>query len=246
MAGEEYAFVEDEPQCRDQLPDRFLAVQHLLPSNTRMTLSDWRWAAKKGFWDSEHRCWNDDMGGMKGYIAQRNKRCADRLRKQARSVSNLSTANVLFGTMYNNPSSALGFRAPFARPLDEPSLGPAPPPLLAFMAQQGWAPPAVRRHWAAHRAAPAMRLFAALPPAVRDAVRDAIDAAQLCAACAAACAGSPPPPPAVEEITTAAAVEEEDGAAVVERRFDPVTQARDARAHARADTLTGACARACK
>ena len=74
----------------------------------------------------------------------------------------------------------------------EASLGPAPPPLLAFMAQQGWAPHAVRRHWTAHCAAPAIHLFTALPPALRDALREAIDAAQLCSDCAAACTAAVP------------------------------------------------------
>lgn len=37
----------------------------------KMSLVDWRWAASKGFWDSANRCWNEAMGGMEGYLKER-------------------------------------------------------------------------------------------------------------------------------------------------------------------------------
>jgi hypothetical protein len=49
-----------------------------------MSLADWRWAAKKGFWNSEARCWNEDMGGKMAYIEQRDQR---RLQKSTKAPS---------------------------------------------------------------------------------------------------------------------------------------------------------------
>ena len=52
----------------------------------RMTRVDWRWAAKKGFWDKEKKCWIESAGGQAAYIVQRTKRCQMREQRIARRV----------------------------------------------------------------------------------------------------------------------------------------------------------------
>jgi hypothetical protein len=51
-----------------------------------MNTADWRWAADKGFWDPLLRRWNENVGGMKAYIAQRNQRRAARNARVHRKV----------------------------------------------------------------------------------------------------------------------------------------------------------------
>jgi hypothetical protein len=51
-----------------------------------MNTADWRWAADKGFWDPLLRCWNENLGGMKAYIAQRNHRRAARAARLRKKV----------------------------------------------------------------------------------------------------------------------------------------------------------------
>ena len=53
-----------------------------------MTRVDWRWAAKKGFWDKDRKCGIESAGGQAAYILQRTKRCKmreQRVSRQARS-----------------------------------------------------------------------------------------------------------------------------------------------------------------
>ena len=55
--------------------------------NMSMNTADWRWAAYKGYWDPVRRCWNEAMGGLIGYISQRNKRQLARISRQKRALS---------------------------------------------------------------------------------------------------------------------------------------------------------------
>ena len=36
-----------------------------------MTLVDWRWAARNGFWNKAEKKWNSAKGGFQGYLQQR-------------------------------------------------------------------------------------------------------------------------------------------------------------------------------
>jgi hypothetical protein len=37
----------------------------------KMTLVDWRWAARNGFWNKSEKRWNSSKGGFQGYLQQR-------------------------------------------------------------------------------------------------------------------------------------------------------------------------------
>ena len=37
----------------------------------KMTLVDWRWAARNGFWNKSEKRWNSAKGGFQGYLQQR-------------------------------------------------------------------------------------------------------------------------------------------------------------------------------
>ena len=50
------------------------AVQVAHMAQVGMSLADWRWAAKRGYWDPQLRKWNEELGGMKAYLAQRDMR----------------------------------------------------------------------------------------------------------------------------------------------------------------------------
>jgi hypothetical protein len=57
-----------------------------------MTRVDWRWAALKGFWDKEKKCWIESAGGQAAYIQQRMKRVKvrqQRLARQAKAMQRL-------------------------------------------------------------------------------------------------------------------------------------------------------------
>eukprot|EP00291_Cryptomonas_curvata_P006553 CAMPEP_0172197826 /NCGR_PEP_ID=MMETSP1050-20130122/27713_1 /TAXON_ID=233186 /ORGANISM="Cryptomonas curvata, Strain CCAP979/52" /LENGTH=193 /DNA_ID=CAMNT_0012874511 /DNA_START=55 /DNA_END=632 /DNA_ORIENTATION=+ len=64
------------------------------PSNfvESMNTTDWRWAAQKGFWDPQRKCWNQSMGGMQAYLAQRNKRRAERIARRERFIADASSS----------------------------------------------------------------------------------------------------------------------------------------------------------
>lgn len=47
-------------------------------SLNKMRRVDWRWAGAKGFLNKETNEWNEELGGMKAYLAQRNKRMITR------------------------------------------------------------------------------------------------------------------------------------------------------------------------
>ena len=62
----------------------------------RMTRVDWRWAAKKGFWDKERKCWIEAAGGQAAYILQRTKRCKmreQRVSRQGRGLDRSAPPN---------------------------------------------------------------------------------------------------------------------------------------------------------
>eukprot|EP00292_Cryptomonas_paramecium_P020082 CAMPEP_0113681970 /NCGR_PEP_ID=MMETSP0038_2-20120614/12342_1 /TAXON_ID=2898 /ORGANISM="Cryptomonas paramecium" /LENGTH=177 /DNA_ID=CAMNT_0000600865 /DNA_START=428 /DNA_END=961 /DNA_ORIENTATION=+ /assembly_acc=CAM_ASM_000170 len=46
-----------------------------------MTRVDWRWAALKGFWDKDNKCWIEVNGGQAGYMLQRAERVRVRERR---------------------------------------------------------------------------------------------------------------------------------------------------------------------
>eukprot|EP00291_Cryptomonas_curvata_P011715 CAMPEP_0172186132 /NCGR_PEP_ID=MMETSP1050-20130122/20575_1 /TAXON_ID=233186 /ORGANISM="Cryptomonas curvata, Strain CCAP979/52" /LENGTH=450 /DNA_ID=CAMNT_0012860235 /DNA_START=302 /DNA_END=1649 /DNA_ORIENTATION=+ len=57
-----------------------------------MTRVDWRWAAMKGFWDKDKKCWIESAGGQAAYILQRMKRVKvreQRLARQAKAMQRL-------------------------------------------------------------------------------------------------------------------------------------------------------------
>ncbi len=91
------------------------------------------------------------------------------------------------------------------------------PPLQAFVARHPWSRPAVRSHWMAglslNTIAP---LIDELPDELREALGEALDAAQLCPD-AAAC---PPSAPAEPEAWAGDLIN-----GYIERRYDPDTQA---------------------
>jgi hypothetical protein len=55
-------------------------------SSFRMTRVDWRWAALKGFWDKDKKCWIESAGGQAAYVQQRTKRVNVRQQRQARQA----------------------------------------------------------------------------------------------------------------------------------------------------------------
>ena len=71
----------DDAPCTYDADDNLFEVDgpfDLLGNSNVMNTADWRWAAEKGFWDPRRRCWNEELGGIKAYLAQRNKRRAVR------------------------------------------------------------------------------------------------------------------------------------------------------------------------
>ena len=52
---------------------------------TQMSLADWRWAAKRGFWDPVLRCWNEELGGKQAYLTQRDMRREKRKNRKRRT-----------------------------------------------------------------------------------------------------------------------------------------------------------------
>ena len=60
---------ENAENCEKELEGMTEPVSHF-----HMTRVDWRWAAKKGFWDKDKKCWIESVGGKAAYIAQRSKR----------------------------------------------------------------------------------------------------------------------------------------------------------------------------
>jgi hypothetical protein len=54
-----------------------------------MNTADWRWAAVKGFWDPLRRCWNEEVGGMHAYLAQRNQSRAKRKALRQRAITSI-------------------------------------------------------------------------------------------------------------------------------------------------------------
>ena len=65
--------------CEKELEGMSEPVSHF-----HMTRVDWRWAAKKGFWDKEKKCWIESAGGKAAYIAQRSKRIMIREQRVSR------------------------------------------------------------------------------------------------------------------------------------------------------------------
>ena len=63
-----------------------------------MSRVDWRWAALKGFWDKDKKCWIESAGGQAAYIQQRMQRVQvrkQRLARQAKAMQRLVPAQNL-------------------------------------------------------------------------------------------------------------------------------------------------------
>jgi hypothetical protein len=76
---------EDEGTTSDELAA-------LKEGSFHMTRVDWRWAAMKGFWDKDKKCWIESAGGQAAYILQRMKRVKvreQRLARQAKAMQRL-------------------------------------------------------------------------------------------------------------------------------------------------------------
>jgi hypothetical protein len=228
-----------------------------------MSLADWRWAAKKRYWDPEHRCWNEELGGMKGYLEQRNKRRAERKNRQSQvGIEHDSTCatsqrqRVIHnreGDKYTvrqlecyNPVHDL--ESPLGLSSHDSFAMHTTQPLLNFMVRHGWGHLAVRGFWTAgYQAEPVMRIVYDLPPSLHAAIGKAVDCAQYAAVCAARLAtadfnASVLPGKRLQQHAKSAVLEwEGDSAdAFFELRFDPDTQMRvGAAANTRAADLLG-------
>jgi hypothetical protein len=174
-----------------------------------MNTADWRWAAQKGFWDPHSRCWNEEMGGMKAYVLQRNER--QNLRKTKRSSrklqeithayqggSNLITTDITsepsqilllhsYKRSKHCPSDKLDREICVGRPLTSMGQGRSHACpcdsniLLSFMMRHRWAHLAIRRHWTVgYQPEPIIALFHSLPRRLRSAIAEALDSVQRC------------------------------------------------------------------
>jgi hypothetical protein len=169
-------------------------------NNNEMCLADWRWAASKRFWDPERRCWNEEMGGMAGYIAQRNKRRSERKARgpQVAIHQKGGWPNSQRHSAVSNCESdkynvrPRGYCSLPPHELESPrmcsyvdALGTGMP-LMEFMVRHGWGHLAIRGFWSAGcRAEPVVRIFHELPPSLHAAIGKAIDCAQYSAVAAA-------------------------------------------------------------
>ena len=76
--------------CAESRNSNAETTASMISNQSEMNTADWRWAADKGFWNPIRRCWNEELGGMQAYIAQRNQRRAARL---ARLSAGLNKTN---------------------------------------------------------------------------------------------------------------------------------------------------------
>ncbi len=75
----------DDSLMPEELPE-------LKEGSFHMTRVDWRWAAMKGFWDKDKKCWIESAGGQAAYIRQRMNRVKvreQRLARQAKAMQRL-------------------------------------------------------------------------------------------------------------------------------------------------------------
>jgi len=63
--------------------------------STKMRRVDWRWATAKGYFNKETNEWNEEMGGMAAYLAQRNERIKRRKFKCERAQAVRARKKVL-------------------------------------------------------------------------------------------------------------------------------------------------------
>jgi hypothetical protein len=241
--------------------------ESLLLSKDVMCLADWRWAAKKGFWDSARRCWNEDLGGMKAYLAQRNLRREEGFDRNSRRLER-TKAEDLIPRRHSTLSQGEGtferhfYQAPrsgqtaylhgsvgvdWFPPLTvNTSVGAGP--LLDFMFRHGWGHLVLRNIWSAgYQASSIINIFNELPPSLYGGITEAIDSAQMAAACVAIHADLDVKSTEIATKTLQEQLELSEGGwegefalAIIELCFDPETQVRNgAAANSRAALLLG-------
>jgi hypothetical protein len=71
VASKDSADIQETDEESNALPDTESA---LLDMPQAMRRVDWRWAVAKGFLNKETNEWNENMGGQKAYLKQRNDR----------------------------------------------------------------------------------------------------------------------------------------------------------------------------
>lgn len=79
-------------QCSNDVSNMSADAAAFEDGSFRMTRVDWRWAAMKGFWDKDKKCWIESAGGQAAYILQRMKRVKvrqQRLARQAKALQRL-------------------------------------------------------------------------------------------------------------------------------------------------------------
>ena len=132
-------------------PDEFQTEQHEVeksgnsPTEHRMTRVDWRWAAKKGFWDKDRKCWIEAAGGQAAYLLQRTARCKLREQRVARRVRATEHAVQSYGFPFRSglieelPDSAASGGDAWADCLKELRSSKPPPPAAGPALQGGHA-----------------------------------------------------------------------------------------------------------
>ena len=224
---------------------------------SEMSLADWRWAAQRGYWNPELRCWNEELGGISAYLEQRDKRRLKRLSRQPRTPkisgpsgyaitgSELNCAGSVSSqsNSKNINSTQLAANAK-SRQVQEDSVIITGSVLLLKMARKGWGHHVARRFWnSGYDANTVVRLYDELPQTLHNAIGEVLNAAQLCADCGIPCgdAGICPAPRRPSHGDAMRMEWEQDAVhAFVEQRFDPATQACvGTAANARAAQLMG-------
>jgi hypothetical protein len=99
------------------------------PDATKFSLADWRWAAKRGYWNPDLRLWNEEIGGKEAYVEQRDKRREKRKNRKPRVPKKLNLSK--------DGEEQLALNSDFSV-CNKLSL-------LNFMAKKGFDRPVVRR-----------------------------------------------------------------------------------------------------
>jgi hypothetical protein len=86
--------VQDTDDDSNVLPETESA---LLDMPQTMRRVDWRWAVAKGFLNKETNEWNENMGGQKAYLKQRNDRMIARYNWRARTFHHSQSSQHVFG-----------------------------------------------------------------------------------------------------------------------------------------------------
>ena len=206
-----------------------------------MTTADWRWAAEKGYWDANRRCWNEEKGGKEAYLAQRNERVAARaarLQRSLRKKSGSALQNKDEMEDSHSKQQISSYSMANDRDVDricvanevEIKLRPSSafelvrPCLLVETMGHFWPQLICRKYWTrGYQAEPILEIFQALPMELRSIMSEALSAVERCAE---AEHGIPLPPnssPPVLAMYGSTGGGGMDGAAA-ERRWDDDTE----------------------